>query len=264
MAGPILYKKGLLGVEFPSPDLWLDASDSSTLFDATAGGSAVSVNGSVARWEDKSGNGYHFTQSTSGNRPILRGSQLNSLNTIEFIEDWMFGNSASLILGNNLASCESFVVHKFSTQPTRTQVSFFISTSTIATTSLYVQFGNSSGKHVTASRRVHANAAASATSSASTGTGYKMQNSIVDFNAGTITQLINGSGDGTASMASTGNTLNVNSLATQIANIGDGSSTGGFPTMIGFIAEILFYRQKLTDTQRTIVTNYLNAKWAIY
>ena len=36
--------------------LWLDASDSSTIFDATAGGSNNLVDGaSIARWEDKSG-----------------------------------------------------------------------------------------------------------------------------------------------------------------------------------------------------------------
>jgi hypothetical protein len=52
--------------------LWLDASDASTLFDATSGGSAVAVDGAIARWEDKSGNARHATQTTSSQRPLLK------------------------------------------------------------------------------------------------------------------------------------------------------------------------------------------------
>ena len=44
--------------------LWLDAADSTTLFDATIGGSLVVDGGTVRRWEDKSGNARHATNST--------------------------------------------------------------------------------------------------------------------------------------------------------------------------------------------------------
>ena len=52
--------------------LWLDASDADTLYDATSGGSLVAADGGVARWEDKSGNGRHATQGTSANRPARK------------------------------------------------------------------------------------------------------------------------------------------------------------------------------------------------
>jgi hypothetical protein len=52
--------------------LWLDASDATTLYNATSGGSLVSADGTVARWEDKSGNARHATQATAGSRPILK------------------------------------------------------------------------------------------------------------------------------------------------------------------------------------------------
>lgn len=71
--------------------LWLDASDSSTLYDATSGGSTVGANGSVARWEDKSGGGRHFTQATSGVRPVRKTSVKNSKDAIEFTNDWIGG-----------------------------------------------------------------------------------------------------------------------------------------------------------------------------
>jgi hypothetical protein len=57
--------------------LWLDAADSSTLFDAVSGGSLVAADGAVARWEDKSGNARHATQSTSGERPQRKTSIVN-------------------------------------------------------------------------------------------------------------------------------------------------------------------------------------------
>lgn len=53
-----------------SPVAWYDAGDPTTLFDASTGGSLVADGGLVARWEDKSGNGNHLTQSTSGKRPV--------------------------------------------------------------------------------------------------------------------------------------------------------------------------------------------------
>jgi hypothetical protein len=52
--------------------LWLDSSDASTLFDATTGGSLVAADGSVARWQDKSGNARHATQSSSNSRPLRK------------------------------------------------------------------------------------------------------------------------------------------------------------------------------------------------
>jgi hypothetical protein len=63
---------------------WYDASDASTLFDATSGGSLVAADGGVARWEDKSGNGRHATQSTSGSRPLRKTGIKNGLPVLRF------------------------------------------------------------------------------------------------------------------------------------------------------------------------------------
>lgn len=59
-----------------SLNMWLDASVSSSLRSTTSGGSIVDINGSVARWEDQSGNGNHFTQSDSQYCPIYDGTGL--------------------------------------------------------------------------------------------------------------------------------------------------------------------------------------------
>jgi hypothetical protein len=64
--------------------LWLDASDATTLFDATSGGSQVSAGGSVARWQDKSGNTRHASQATSGSRPVRQAGSLNGRDGVLF------------------------------------------------------------------------------------------------------------------------------------------------------------------------------------
>lgn len=67
--------------------LWLDASDQSSMFSDTAGTTQITNGGSVARWNDKSGNGNNATQSTAGSRPTWNSSGLNSKGTITYDGD---------------------------------------------------------------------------------------------------------------------------------------------------------------------------------
>jgi len=64
--------------------LWLDAADSTTLFDADTGGSLPAADGAVGRWEDKSGSGRNCTQGTPNNRPIRKVAQINGIDAIRF------------------------------------------------------------------------------------------------------------------------------------------------------------------------------------
>ena len=68
--------------EFTGLQLWLDASDASTLFNATTGGSLVAADGTVKRWADKSGNNRHATEATNG--PTRKASQINNLDALQF------------------------------------------------------------------------------------------------------------------------------------------------------------------------------------
>jgi hypothetical protein len=69
------------------PFAWIDGADGTTLFDAVSGGSAVIGGGAIARWEDKSGNGHHYTQSDSGRRPTKVNSGMAGLSTVAFTGD---------------------------------------------------------------------------------------------------------------------------------------------------------------------------------
>jgi hypothetical protein len=64
----------------PGLQLWLDAADSSTLFQDSAGTvAATDADDPVGRWADKSIQARHATQTTTANKPILQLNQLNGL-----------------------------------------------------------------------------------------------------------------------------------------------------------------------------------------
>lgn len=67
-----------------STALWLDSADATTLFDAVSGGSLVSADGAIARWQDKSGNARHATQATAGSRPLRKVALQNSKDAVRF------------------------------------------------------------------------------------------------------------------------------------------------------------------------------------
>jgi hypothetical protein len=81
-----------------STALWLDAADSTTLYDATSGGSLVAADGTVARWEDKSGNARHATQATSLNQPLRKTAYEGGRDSILFD-----GSNDALSLAANLS-----------------------------------------------------------------------------------------------------------------------------------------------------------------
>ena len=99
--------------QLPS-ELWIDFSDTSTLFDATTGGSNVTNGVGIARAEDKSGNGRNFTQGTAGSRPSWTSGVQNSLGIARHDGgDWLTSVDASSVW-NFLHSGDStvFVVNK--------------------------------------------------------------------------------------------------------------------------------------------------------
>ena len=69
---------------FAGLQLWLDASDSNSLYDSVSGGSVVSANGAVQRWQDKSGNGRHATQSFAPYSPVRKTGIQNGRDVVRF------------------------------------------------------------------------------------------------------------------------------------------------------------------------------------
>ena len=73
--------------------VWFDANEANTLLTEVGGSTAVSMNGAVAQWSDRSGGGRHASQATSGNRPILATSAGNNRRCVRFdgVNDFLTG-----------------------------------------------------------------------------------------------------------------------------------------------------------------------------
>ena len=74
-------------------DLWLDASDNSTVLNN--GGTAAADNEAVRTWQDKSGNVNHAEQGSTTKRPLRRAAQINGLDALDFdgTSDFMAGTA---------------------------------------------------------------------------------------------------------------------------------------------------------------------------
>jgi hypothetical protein len=92
----------LISLSDLSPTIWFDASDPLSLFDATEGGSPVEDNGTVARWEDKSGNAFHVSSSFSTQRPLRKVASKNGLDSVLYdgSNDVLVSSSNFSVTGN--------------------------------------------------------------------------------------------------------------------------------------------------------------------
>lgn len=237
--------------------LWLDASDASTLYDATSGGSLVAADGGVARWEDKSGNARHFTQSTAGSRPTRKTNQQNGRDTLLFdgSDDFLDGSD---FMDANTGGLTAFVVVK------RNATGSFHEIMTKATTSgagWFVRFSNTNKLQGNLDLG-NGTDAVRATSSAVSASGYTAIT--WKFSAGSfLTQEFyrNGVAESMASATGAAQTPPNNS---GIVRVGAQEYLGGFYNYISAnIAEIIMYNSALSGTDREAVENYLLAKWAI-
>lgn len=238
--------------------LWLDADDPSTLFDATSGGSLVAADGAVARWEDKSGNGRHFTQATSGSRPLRKTSQQNGKDTLLFdgSNDEMVGSD---FLDADTGSLVAFVVlrrnatgasHEILTKATDTAGWYFGFTNT-DTLRLY-NGNNSADTRVDTASSVSASSYSLIFLSATAGSfhqpAYRKNGTLLS--------------SGSPSESGGGYRTPVNTSAA--VRLGSQIYNGvNYYLFNGNIAEVVLYNSALSDTDRAAVESYLLNKWGI-
>ena len=235
--------------------LWLDASDASTLFNSTSGGSLVGAGSAVARWEDKSGNARHATQATSGARPVRRASGLNGLGALEFdgADDWL-STSASVFSG--LTSLSWFAVVKNDDSGANNRAVFGdrvngedggLFFTKIGTSSILYSRGSAN-----ASTRVDVSEAVSFPTTA------MMASMVTTSSTGTAKRNGASAGTNTTQTASVAY-LNTTAIGNSLASNGEPSSLW----WDGLICEIIVYNTALSDANRSAVESYLMSKWGI-
>ena len=234
-------------------DLWLDAADENTLYDATSGGSPVRTDGSaVKRWEDKSGNSNHATEATAA--PLLEVAEKNGLNALNFATSKYLTCSFT---SKTFTAQTVFVVLKFSTSTPSFGRAF---TQSVLNDNDY----SITGHHIPVLRNATNNqistytgSAARSPVSASNGTWYIAR---TRHSGSAVTMKLN-STEG----ASYSHTLNRNFAFYRIGAsyvAPSGGTDAAFWNSL--ISEIIVYTKSLSDSESDSVTNYLNNKWAIY
>jgi hypothetical protein len=262
--------------------LWLDASDASTLYDATTGGSLVAADGGVARWEDKSGNARHMTQGTAGSRPTRKTAIQNSLAVLRFDGGDSVSMPSSTATFNFLHDGDStvFVVFKAGTTA-NPETSYLVMANNISASSIdgktgfylrwddrtsanadltdslvHVVSNNGSARFVgNAKNGFPANTFALATVRGDIANATTASRSQIRRNGGSAITLLTGDTNAGTALP----TANASDNFT----IGDQSGSVKGSGLNGDIAEIIMYDTALSDTDRAAVETYLLAKWGI-
>ena len=243
--------------------LWYDASDADTLFDAVSGGSPVVTNGSpVARWEDKSGNGLHLTQATSGQRPTLNVAAKNGLDALNFdgVNDSMTTGVQDIM--RNVGSAYIFTVCQ-DTNPTGGDSNHFISILTSGGNSRWINYTRWNNNNVfrAATRRLPSDSLSSAAFSSDG--NYNTHGTRLRFFGGGAAYSINQRIPVELFSPTTGNTSDIPGEF----EIGGLGTTGSLP---GNICELILLEDpaSATDPDADVIFlncifSYLQNKWAI-
>lgn len=230
--------------------LHLDASDASTLYDATTGGSLVAADGSVARWEDKSGNGRHATQGTAGNRPARKTAIQNGLDVLRFdgTDDFLShsvieSDPSQLTLIVALSASSSGNIWSHRSEATRL---LQLNHNTTGVQDLRFQARGSGSNLI-------------APSIAAAFDVFRTAGFVFDKTSGSHFVFTNTSKGTVVSESFSGETF-----TSTLQTIGATDSGSGYTSFAGMdLAEILIYDSALSDTDREAVENYLMAKWGI-
>lgn len=216
-------------------EIWLDASDSATLFDASSGGSLPANNVDIRRWEDKSGNNRHFTKS-SGGVPNRQTSVVNSRDAVRFR-----GVSETLIRTNGTLSASNMKNLFFVSRTSDTQYVFLASSST-------------NGAYFDATQN-------------NTGNPLGGDGGTVD------TYRVNGvniSKTRAALLTARGSTTNILSLiGMNLSNVASWTNIefnyrwGSFDVSDGYACELLIYSSIFSTTNRDRIERYLANKWGV-
>jgi len=275
-----LKRAGTWATAFVSPtqitglQLWLDASDASTLYGATTGGSVVAADGTVARWEDKSGNARHMTQGTAGSRPTRKTAVQGGRDVLRFdgSNDFMsVASSTATFKFLHSADSTVFAVLDANTSGYAPILSTFDTGS--ANVGYQLDTGNGSGTADKITHRVARGETGQLTAGQTTSNGFLGSG----FN---VISVVTKPADGVAAnrssirrnggAAATGNTdTNTPSTANSQYNLslatdnylGAGSGSATFSSLD--FCEIAIYNSALSDADRSLVENYLLAKWGI-
>jgi len=256
-----------------SPALWLDASDSTTLFNATVGGTTPTDGEAVKRWEDKSTNNRHLTEAT--NAPVRKTNIQNGKDIVRFSgtnqklahssnSTWNFLHDGTIHW--------IFAVIKYGTNSNPGAFYILLDTHnlTSANTGASVFFEDRSGVSNNAFRHFISKGIAGDTVCSIVAADTITPNTY-------ILNTVKGDADATpVSGRSTSwinqNLITVSNTSDKTVNtgnstfpltIGKNSGSGDLGSLVGDICELIIVPNDITTQQKNNCESYLLAKWGI-
>jgi hypothetical protein len=235
-----------------NPQLWLDAADTATITESS---------GAVSQWDDKSGNGRHFTQATGANQPATGTNTRNGLNVISF-DGNDFLTLGTNDLARNVSGATIYVVYQHAANPTGDRRIFNINNGTASGfVRVLILDGVTSQRTQTGGRTLDADSFASVTGSIVISTNYLYRASIFDYANTDLFNYVNGILDASTTSFQTATTTS--NTASIRARVGADVNVTPATFFSGQIAEILVYHTAHTTAQRLTVETYLKTKWGL-
>lgn len=220
-------------LEISGLQLWLDANDTET----------ITLNSNtVSSWNDKSGNGYHVSQSTATNQPTYTYSALNSKNVVRF-------DGANDVLTNTTDT-------PVGGSTNRTVFVVFNHNSGIIKYPFVLGNSTSTGQAFGISQEI----------AVRVNSGSRKWSTAVDSTHAIVTIVLDGTSTTDLSAWKNGSSLTVSSTAVQTINTAAGFIIGNGPSggnLQGDVAEIIVYNSALSTSDRQSVESYLSTKWGI-
>jgi hypothetical protein len=233
-------------LDLASLQIWLDASDATTIFEDTGGTDAAEADDLVARLSDKSGNGRHFTQSTSGHRPTYKTAVQNGLSVVRFdgVNDWLD------LSFSNAVTAQTFVAVflQSGTQGFCRAITQSDASTDHSTTGAYVPILRNNANAGQFCSYADSGARAIVTLAAST---FSIMSSV--HSGSVITNRVNGGTAGTYS----------HSLSKTWTRIRIGDSTGNDAPFTGDLCEVIICNAALSDANLNSLGGYLATKWGL-
>lgn len=227
--------------------IWLDANDSSTLWDATSGGANVSPGGAVARWVDKA-QGVEFLQGTLNSRPLRIVGARNGRDVVR-CDGFNDGVQSANV---TLPTFVTVFIAQISTR-TGTGLKFWIEQSSNANTNNGFFFIGTNASSWTV-RRTTVHAGPSSNNADWIGNDWSIATFRYD---GSGTRFRNGQSQENSTQS--GSPLSNSNVS---ANLFVGNPRSSFP-LTGDFGEILIYSRALAQDEMLAVHRYLADKWGI-
>jgi len=225
-----------------NPQLWLDASDTSTITES---------GGAVSQWNDKSGNAHNVTQATGAAQPTTNLNTINQKNVLKFDG----GDVMSGPMAVNAGSVTVFVVAKETTEVNFAGLLVLAPSSGSDQTTTNGLVTHAGGLGIIFESQRNASQSVLALSGVSPLGVY-----VGRFASGGLTESF--SNTATAATSTASGTFGNSTTALVGGRYQSGSISASF-RFNGDIGEIIVYSATLTNNQMNSVGYYLSQKWGL-